>query len=68
MTHKWTRQPDGEAWPGMSAKIWICNVCGCKKILANTRFADPQYVRSHQVYGRYIECVNMAIENLKTID
>lgn len=68
MNHKWQKQPDklydGIGW----FKISICNVCGCRKELLNQRFAEPNYIRNKQIYDHYIECVDLELENSKTID
>lgn len=68
MKHKWEKQPDkkihGTGW----FKIWICKVCGCRKELHNSRFAEPNYIRSRMIYDHYIECIDEDFEKTKTID
>ncbi|MDR3551257.1 MAG: hypothetical protein P4L31_07630 [Candidatus Babeliales bacterium] len=68
MKHKWEKPTSEEIFPGCKGKKWICKVCGAVKHLANKRFAEPQYVRSHQIFDHYIECIDEAFEKTKTID
>lgn len=67
MKHKWQRQSD-QVVAGISHKIWLCSVCGCKKALGNYKFAEPDYNRNGQMYNHYVECIDYDLENSKTID
>ena len=67
MKHKWNKQPN-EDIGGYNSLVHICRVCGCKKTQANIRFSEPNYTRNKQTYDRYIECIDLDAENLKTID
>lgn len=67
MRHTWEKQPDEDQISGWM-KIWVCKVCGCKKILGNYKFAQPHYQRSNQMFDNYIECIDEKAEKLKTID
>lgn len=68
LKHKWTRIKDDYMPTVGIIKQWTCDVCGCLKTLGNYKFAEPDYIRSGQVYTHYIECIDMDKENLKTID
>lgn len=68
MKHKWEQQPNENILAVGWHKVWICRICGCKKIHGCYRFSEPSYSRNKQNYDRYIECIDIEAENLKTID
>jgi hypothetical protein len=68
MKHKWEKRPDEEIFTGMMGTIAFCTVCSCKRLIGKYKFATPMYVRSGRISREYLECIDMAAEDLKTID
>lgn len=47
----------------------VCTVCGCRRIVTvSYGFRSVSYIRSSQLFDLSPDCVDMAVENLKTID
>lgn len=67
MRHKWDKKPSREIG-GYNCLVHLCKICGCEKTQANIKFSEPHYGRNGQQYDRYIECIDIDAENLKTID
>lgn len=47
-------------------KVDICSVCTCERLTSKNGYV--MYSRNKQMPNHYIECVDMTVENLKTID
>lgn len=68
LNHKWTRIEDDYMPSVGKIKKWKCNVCSCIKSVGCYKYATPDFERNGQLYTDYIECIDYAAEDLKTID
>lgn len=62
--HRWIKQPNDDEFN----KRWLCEKCGCKKILGNYKFATPQFNRSGQSTDYRPECVDMGRRSNEPLD
>lgn len=70
--HKWvlneekSKQHEHTGWV---VKAYVCSTCGCLKIHSRKgKFSISTYLRNGRISEHSIECVDMKIENEKTID
>lgn len=71
LKHKWVYNAEQSIrfeTKGWFTKAYICKVCDCVKINSKRgKITSDTFIRNGRI-GKYIECINMEIENQKTID